>query len=523
MKYSKTVFNEKARKLLLKGAREVFDAVGTTLGARGRNVVIQKQHRTRILHDGVKVAEEINPKDQFKAAGAEILKQAAQRQVDEVGDGTTVAVVLGYAIASEALKIVESGVNPMALRSGLEKGRDLIIDRIRLLSKPIETKEQKIQVATVSSEDKQMGQMIGETYNKAGVDAVITAEEVMGPDTFIEHQEGMQIDSGYKAEYFVTNPKNMTASVSKANILITDYKLDDVFEIEPLFIKMNQAKEKSLVVIAEDIEGMVLVSLINNKVTGKANMLAIKAPSYQTKNVLQDIAIVVGAKFVSSEAKDDLREITLENLGYADRVISTKEATTIRGGGGTKKAIKERIASIKKQLKDEENEFQREKLRERLAKLTGGVYVIKVGGSTEVEAEERKERADDAILATKAAIQEGIVAGGEIVFLEALKVLKPKSDNEDYAYRILKNALKKPFETLIENAGLNSGELMAKINNKKFNYGVDVIDGKIKNMIQEGILDPTLVAIEAIKNSVSVAIALITSDAIVVEHEVKEK
>jgi len=524
MKYSKSIFNEKARKLLLEGAREVYRAVGTTLGSRGRNIVTYKGYgRTRVLHDGHKIAEEINPKNPFKSAGAEIIKQAEQQQVSEVGDGTTLVIVLAYAIASESLKIVESGINPMSLRAGLEKGRDLLVKRIKELSIPIKTKEQKIQVATISSEDEQMGELIGETYEKAGVDAVITAEEITGPDTFIDHQEGLQIDSGYKTEYFVTNPDNMTASVSNANILVTDYKLDDAFEIQPLFIKMNEAKERNLVVIAEDIEGMVLVSLINNKVTGKANMLAIKAPGFNTKNMLQDIATVVGAKFISSDAKMKIKEVELKDLGHADKVVSTKEATTIRGGKGDSAKIKERINSIKNQLNEEEKEFDKEKLRERLAKLTGGVYVLRVGGHTEVEAEERKERADDAIRATKVAIQEGIIPGGEIIFLEAMKVLEPTNESEDYAFRILRNALYKPFNKLAENAGMNSGKLLAELERKKFGFGVDVIDGEIKDMLASGIADPALVAISAIQNAISTAIAITTSDGIIAEIEEEKK
>lgn len=517
-RYSKIRFNEKARKLLLSGAREVYRAVGATLGARGRNVVIQTSHRTRVLHDGVKIAQEVNPRNQFRAAGAEIVKQAAQQQVTKTGDGTTLAVVLGYAIASEALKIVESGVNPMALRKGLETGRDLVIERIRELSKPVTTKTQKIQVATVSSEDDQMGRMIGETYQKAGMDAVITAEDSVAVDTIIDHQEGMQVDSGYKHQLFVTNPNNMTATITKPHILVTDYKLNDIFVLLPLLEKMVSTNQRSLVVFAEDIEGNVLASLIKNKMEGKINVLAIKAPGYQTKDVLQDIAILVGAKYVTEDTKFDLKNLKFEDLGLAGNVTSTKDASVIREGGGSKKSLRERISSIRGQLKEEDNDFEKEKLRERLAKITGGVYVIKVGGSTEMEAEERKERAEDAIQSTKASIKEGVIPGGEVVFLEALKVLVPASEEEDFAYRILRNALKKPFEKLVSNAGLNAGEYLSALKEKRFGFGVDVEDGKIKDMVKWGILDPTLVAVESVRNSVSVAISLITSDAIVTEH-----
>lgn len=519
MKYSKTQFNERARKSLIEGAREVYKAVSTTLGARGRNVVIWKKYHTKVIHDGVKTAIEINPKDPFKDAGASILKQAAQRQVDEVGDGTTVAVVLGYAIASEALKIVESGVNPMALRGSLEKGKDLLVKRIAELSKPVKTKEEKIQVATISSEDEELGKMIGETYEKAGVEAVITAEQVTGPDTFIEHQEGMQIDSGYKTEYFITNPKSMTATVTKPRVLVTDYKLDNVYEMIPLLNNSVENKEMSLVVIAEDIEGNVLATLIKNKMEGRMQLLAVKAPSFQTENVLQDIATVVGAKFISSKAKMDLKEVTVDDLGFAERITSTKDATVIIGGGGKPQAVKERIKSLKEQLKDEDNGFQKEKLKERLARLTGGVYVVKVGGNTEVEAEERKERVDDAILATKAAIEGGIIPGGEVIFLSAREVLKPTNENEDYAYRILNRALEKPFNKLVENAGYDAGEMRSRL---KDGMGIDVTTGELVDLVDKGIVDPAKVAKEAIRNAVSVAVSLITSDAVICEYEEKD-
>jgi chaperonin GroEL len=523
MKYSKSQFNEKARKSLLKGAEEVYKAVSTTLGARGRNIVIHKEHHTKILHDGVKTANEINPENPFKNAGASIIKQAGQRQVESCGDGTTLAIILGYAIASEALRVVESGENPMSLKGGLEKGRDILIEKINEMSKPVKTKQEKIQVATVSSEDEELGKMVGETYHKAGIDAVITAEQVNSPDTFIDHQEGMQIDSGYKAEWFITNPKTMTATVSRAKILVTDYKLDNIHDLVPLINNLVENNERNLVVIGEDVEGNVLASLIANKAKGQLNTLAIKAPSFQTEKVLQDVSTVVGAKFVSKSAKADLKKLTSEDLGYAERVTSTKEATVVVEGGGKAKDVKERILSIKGQIKEESNDFEREKLRERLAKLTGGVYTVKVGGATEVEAEEKYERADDAIKATRVAIEDGIIPGGEVIFLNIREAL----EGEDYAYKILRRALEKPFNKLVENAGLNSGQLMERLFSPTLAHevyeGVDVTTGGIVNMMNAGIIDPAKVATEAIKNAVSVAVALITSDAIIVEVEDEKK
>jgi len=519
MKYSKSIFNTKARKALLSGAKEVYKAVSTTLGARGRNVVIHKNFHTKVIHDGVKTAQEINPKDPFKNAGAEILKQAAQRQVDSVGDGTTVAIVLGYSIASEALKIVESGINPMALRNSLEKGRDLLVENIAKLSKPIKSKSEKVQVATISSEDKHLGEMIGDTYDKAGLDAIITAEQVSGTETFLDHQEGMQIDSGYKSGYFITNTKN-TATILNPKILVTDYKLENIPDFEPFFVDFVNKGNKNLVVFAEDIEGNVLATLIGNKMNGKLSTLAVKAPSFQSEHVLQDIAVMTGARFISSKAKIDWKEINSDYVGSATRVTSSKDATLIVDGNGKRSEIKKRIESIKSQIKDEDNSFEKEKLKERLSKRTGGVYVVKVGGATEVEAEEKYERADDAIKATHAAIEGGVVAGGETIFLEARKVLKPTNENEEYADRIVNKALEQPFNKLVSNAGFDPGEMRSKLKN---NFGIDVTTGELVDMFDAGIIDPAKVSIEAIKNAISVAVALITSDAVVCEIEEEKK
>lgn len=522
MKHSESKFGSSARKSLIDGAREVYGAVSTTLGPRGRNIVLWKHYQTRVQHDGVTCANAVNPEDPFLNAGAAIIKEAARRQVEVVGDGTSVAVVLGYAIASEALQIVESGVNPMALRSGLEKGKNILVENIGRLASPIKTKDQKVQIATVSSENEELGGMIGETLHKHGEDAAIIVEGAVGIDTFMEHREGMQIDSGYKHQIFVTNPKDMTATVTKAVVLVTDYKLDNIHDLIPLFESAVAKSERNIVVIAEDIEGSVLATMARNKMEGKINFLAIKAPSFQREEILQDIAIVTGATFVSRQMKTDLKKLTIEDLGYAEQVISTKDATAIIGGDGEKKEIVDRIASIRKQLEDETREFNKEKLRERLAKLTGGLHIVNVGGNTETEVDEKKERAKDAVLATKAAIRSGIVPGGEVIFL-SLDDLTPKSEDEDYAYRILKKALRAPFDKLLQNAGLDPGEMKNKLGNSPFGCGVDVTTGEIKNMIKSGIIDPALVPQEAIKNAVSIAISIITSDGIVAEIEDEPK
>lgn len=513
-KYSKYINGKEARDKLISGAKDVYDLVSITLGPRGRNVVVSKHYDTEMLHDGVRIAQEVIPKDPFKNAGASILKEAAQQTVTSVGDGTTATVIIGYAIAKEALKIVESGINPMSLKAGLEKGRDILIDQINSQSKSVTTRKQKIQVATIASEDRELGKLIGETLHKTGIDGVVTVNDVAGPDTFIEHQEGLQIDSGYISNYFVTNPRTMTATVIKPHILVTDHKLTDVYDIIPMLKNVVEDNDqKNLVIIAQDIEGSVMATLIQNKMKGQMNTLAVKVPQFMNKDVLQDIATVVGAKFISSEAKTPIKEVTIEDLGTANECRASNEATVILGGGGDKKQIRDRVKALRVQVDDEENEFNREKLQSRLAKLIGGVYVVNVGGHTEVETRERKERAIDSVKATQAAIKGGVVPGGETIFLNL--VLEAESEDEEYAFRILNKAIKEPFNKLVENAGLNSGEMMAKIGDK----GVDVKTGEIVDLYEKGIIDPALVAKEAIENGVSVATALITSDAIVVEKK----
>ncbi len=520
MATSKSIIGDKARKKLFEGVQEVYDFVSSTLGPRGRNIAITKAYRTQVLHDGVKIAREINPKDKFNNAGAEIIKQAAQRQVTMVGDGTTITVVLAHAIIKEALKLIDSGVNPMGLRSAIERGRDLLVEEIKKLSTPVITKNHKVQVATVSSQDKEMGQMIGETFHKIGTKGVLIAEDSGGAETELEHEDGMQVDSGYKIEHLITDPQKMTARVEKARVLVTDYGLNDALEIEGLMRNvLEENKERNFVVFASEIEGTALATFIQNKMQGRMNILAVKAPNYMSTNILQDIAVMTGANFVSKEAQMSLRELTINDLGYASSITSNRTSTLIVGGGGHPQEIEKRIESIKQQIEEDSTEFTKEKYQERLAKLSGGVYVLQVGGATEVERGEKIERAFDSILATRAAIDEGIIPGGETVYLKALNVLKPKGENEEYAFRILKNALKKPFTKLVENAGLDAGEYLAKLEDKEFGWGVNVETGTIENLKESGVIDPTLVAIEAVKNATSVAIALITSEGVIAEQE----
>jgi len=526
MRYTKTKFGSKARKSLLKGAQEVYKAVSTTLGPRGRNVVINKGFQIIVLHDGVKVARHIEPNDKFENAGANILKEASEKHVNTVGDGTTLTTILAYQLMKEASILVESGVNPMSLRSSLEKGRDIIIKEVEKLSKPIKTEQDKINVATISSADKDLGEMIGKTLHKIGLDGVLVAEETKSYETVLEHEEGTRIDKGYISPYFATDPRDMSATIQDARILITDREISDIYEILPFIEEqMKPNKVRNLVVIAPEVKGNALASFIETKMKGGMNILCVKAPSFGNlqKEMLQDLAIMTGGTFMALDHGKMFKDYTFDDLGYAKTVKSSEYTTTIMGLGGDPKEIKDRISFIKKQMEDPDTEFDKEKLKERIAKMTGGVYVIKVGGSTEIEMGERKERVDDAILATQSAIKSGIVPGGEVTFLTAIKSLIPTNQNEEYAYRIITTALTKPFKKLLNNAGLDSGYYLAKIEDKPFGWGVDVTTNEIKNMIDGGIIDPSLVLTEALRSAMSVAIMVITSDVgIVLEDDDKK-
>lgn len=546
--HSTQIHGGKAKEALLKGAYKAYRAVSTTLGSRGQNVVVHKNHQTRTLHDGYQVIRHINPKDPYENAGAEILKQAAYKQVQNVGDGTTAVTILGYEIAKETLKLTNSGINPMSLRAALEKGRDILVEEIQKHSTKVKTEEELINVATISSEDTHMGKIIGEVFHKHGLEAVIVPEEGVG-ETVVEHQEGMQIDTGYILPHFVTNPANMTANISDASIFVTDHTITNFDDLTPFLEKFLATGKRNIVFFVENMEGSALPLMIKNKMEGKINALVVKAPSFKTRDHLDDIAIATGATLISSDAGMSLRDVTPDDLGHARKVSSTDKSTVIMDGGGDTKAVKDRISALKRQIKEADAEFDAEKAKERLARLTGGVYVIRVGGYTETEVDERKERADDAIRSTRAALEEGIVAGGETIYLKiqsALTIdyeadqeieysdiedpyqditvngflLNARKETEEYAYRILTEALKAPFNKLIENAGYNSGQLLERLSREQKGYGVDVTDGEIKDMFKAGIVDATKISTQAITNAVSVAISIITADCIV--NEVQE-
>ncbi len=525
MNYTTQIKGEKARKRLLKGAKMVYDVVSSTLGARGRNTVLHKGFEIQSQNDGVTIARTVEPKNRYENAGANILKESAEKQVTNVGDGTTLVIILGYSIMREAIKLIESGVNPMGLKEGLERSVEILTEEIDKLSTKVKNKAQKIDVATIASTDKKIGKMIGETLHKIGLEGVLVADKSNSGITELEHQEGLQLNAGYHSPYFATDPRDMSATLRETHILITDKIIENIYDILP-FIDSDGFKKsvKSFLVIAPELKGTALASFVQTKLQGKMSLLATKTPvfgNYQ-KELLEDVAIMTGGTFVSSESGLALKDLKVEHLGYAEVVKATKSATTIMGNKGSLKDIKDRKASLRKMIDDPENDFEKEKLRERLAKLSGGVYVLKVGGITDLEMKERRERAEDSILATRAAIKGGIVPGGEVIFLPILKALVTKDENEEYAFRIMRKALEKPFAKLLTNAGLNYGYYLSKLESEPFGYGVDVTDNQVKDMKKSGIIDPTLVLKEAIKNAVSVAISIITSEGIVVLREKKK-
>lgn len=510
----------------MQGFRLVNDLVGTTQGPRGKNIAINKGYDFEILHDGLKVSRYINPEDKFENLGAAILREAAEKQATSVGDGTTLTIVLGYGIAKEAMTLIDAGVNPMSLITGLEKGRDVLISEINKLSKPIKTEKEKIQIATISSQDPKLGEMIGSTYHKIGVDGVITADESKSHETSLEHQEGISIDHGFLSPYFITDPKSLTATVRDARILFLDRELDDIYEVLPFIEDQLKPKQvRNLVVIARDVKGNALASFIETKRRGLMNILCVKAPAFgkYQRELLEDIAIMTGGTVLDEASGKLIKDMTFEDLGYAESVKSSRDSTTILGNKGNVKKIEERISSIKMLLQDPDSELDTEKLKERLSKMTGGVYVVKTGGATESEMSERKERVEDAIKATRAAIQGGIIPGGEVALLTARVKLKAQGEDEEYAYRILRRAVEAPFDKLLSNAGLNPGYYMAKLEDKPFGWGVNVITRQMENLIESGIVDPTLVVTEALRSGVSVAILAMSSDGASAVYEDEKK
>lgn len=527
------LYGEEARQKLKAGVDVLARAVVTTLGPKGRNVALDKKWGApNVIHDGVTVAKEIELKDPFENMGAQLVKEAASKTNDVAGDGTTTATLLAQAIVDEGLKNITAGADPLALKRGIEKAVEVIVTEIKKMARPVSSKEEKIQVATISAADPQIGQTIADALDKVGDRGVVTVEEGKGLRLEVEYKEGMMIDKGYASPYFITNPERMEAVVENPHILITDQKISALNDLLPMLENLVKIS-KNLVIIADEVDGEALATLVVNKLRGTFNCLAVKAPGFgdRRKEMLQDIAILTGGQVIAEDVGRKLDSVNIEDLGRADRVVAGKEESVLVGGKGAKEAIEDRINILKRQIEETDSDFDREKLEERLAKLSGGVAVVNVGAATEVEMKEKKHRVEDAVEATKAAVEEGIVPGGGVALLRARKALKVSKErqgelenDEIVGRRILSKALEMPLRKIAENAGADSGWILKEVEAKEGDYGFDAAEMEFASLIKRGIVDPAKVARSALQNAASVAVMVLTTEALVTDlPEEKEK
>ena len=522
-------YSDEARRAILSGVEQLAKAVKVTLGPSGRNVVLEKKFGSpTITKDGVTVAKEIELKDPFENIGAQLVKEVASKTSDVAGDGTTTATIIAEAIYREGLKQVTAGANPMEVKRGIDKAVDAVVEELKKIKKEVKDNKEIEQVAAISANnDYEIGAKIAEAMDKVGKDGVITVEEAKGIETYVEVVEGMQFDRGYISPYFVTNPEKMEAVLEEPYILIHDKKISSIRDILPVLEKVAQ-QGKPLLVIAEDVEGEALATLVVNKIRGTLQACAVKAPGYgeRRKAMLEDIAILTGGRVISEEAGMKLENAQLSDLGRAKRVVVDKDNTTIVEGYGSKDAIKARIQQIKAQIEETKSDYDREKLQERLAKLAGGVAVIYVGAATETEMKEKKARIEDALHATKAAVEEGIVPGGGVSLLRASRAIDKldlKGDQKVGA-EIVKNALVAPLKQIAENAGYEGSLVAEKVKNaEKDTIGFNALTGEYVDMFEAGIIDPLKVERIALQNAASIASLLLTTEAIVTEIKEKEK
>jgi chaperonin GroEL len=525
------LFDEKARKKLKAGIDKITNAIKVTLGPRARHVVLDKGFGApEICDDGVTIAKEIELEDRVENLGVEIMKEVANKTNDVAGDGTTTAVILTQAIIDEGLKNVTAGADPLSLRRGIEKGVKAVVEHLKKMSKSISVskKEEITQVATIAALDPEIGNLIAEIFSEVGKDGVITVEESKKFGLEREIVKGLQFDRGYISPYMITNVERMEAVLEEPHILVTDKKISALSEILPVMEKVAKTGKKELVIIAEDVEGDALATLVVNKLRGILNTLAVKTPGFgeRKKEMLQDIATVTGAQLISEELGFKLENIELHQFGRARKIISEKEKTTIIGGEGKKEDIDARIKQIKNELESTESEFDKEKLQERLAKLTGGVAVIKVGAATEVEQKAKQRKTEDALNATRAAIEEGILPGGGVALLRCTPVLTKieLSGDEKTGLNILKKALEKPIRQIAENSGLDGAVVVEKVRRGRGAFGFNAQNLKYQDLIEVGIVDPTKVVRSALENSASAASMFLTTEAAVAEKpEDKEK
>jgi chaperonin GroEL len=521
-------FDEEARQSLKKGMDTLAGAVRVTLGPKGRNVVLDKKFGApTITNDGVTIARDIDLPDPFENMGAQLLKEVATKTNDVAGDGTTTATVLAQAIITEGLKNLAAGANPMILRRGLEKGTDAVVAEIKAMSKQIDTREEIAQVAAISASDPEIGELIAEVMEKVGKDGVITVEEGRGLAMEREYTEGMQFDRGYISAYMVTNAERMEASLDNPFILITDKKISAIADILPLLEKVVQTGRKELVIIAEDIDGEALATLVVNKLRGTFNVLGVKAPGFGDRReaMLEDIAILTGGRVITEKAGLKLDAATLQDLGRARTVTATKDETTIVEGAGSSEAIQARVKQIRAQIEETTSDYDREKLQERLAKLAGGVGVIKVGAATEVEMKEKKHRVEDALSATRAAIEEGIVPGGGVTLVDAIPVLdnvKVAAGDEQTGINILRRALEEPLRQIAINAGKDGSVVVNHVATSQRGIGFDALKGEYVDMLKAGIIDPAKVTRSALQNAASIASMFLTTDALITDAPEEE-
>ncbi len=534
------LYNEEARRALKRGVDAVANAVKITIGPRGRNVVLEKSYGApTITNDGVSIAKEITLRDKFENMGAEIVKEVAEKTNDVAGDGTTTSVILTQSIITEGLRQTTMGVNPMGVRVGIERAAEKVVDALRAMATPIKTKEEIKQVATISAESAELGEKIAETINKVGKDGVVTVEESQAVGIEYEVVKGLQFDKGYVSPYMITNAERMEAVMEDASILVTDKKIGGIKEILPFLEKLAQSGNKNLVIIAEDIEGEALTTFVLNKLRGSFNVLGVKAPGYgdRKKEQLQDIAAIIGAAVVSEEVGLKFESVGLEVLGHAHRVIATKDETTIVGGKGKKSEIEARLSQLHKQREQEKSKYDKEKLDERIAKLSGGVAVIRVGAATETEMKYLKLKIEDAVNATKAAIAEGIVAGGGVALIKAAQKAQHWIVNEknkgkaettkefEVGFNIVIKALEAPLRQIAVNSGKDDGSVIVEeVKKGRGNFGYDALkDEMVPDMVAAGIIDPVKVTRLGVANAASAAAILLTTEVAVAEEPKEEK
>ncbi|MBI4185472.1 chaperonin GroEL [Candidatus Berkelbacteria bacterium] len=517
------LFDEAARRKLLDGINQLANIVKVTLGPKGRNVAFDKGFGAPdIANDGVTIAKQVELVDKFENMGAQLVRKVAEKTNDVAGDGTTTATVLAQVITNEGMRNVAAGANPMALRRGLEKCLEAVIATLKSRAKAVTGKEEIAQVASISAGDPAIGQLIAEVMDMVGKDGVITVEESNTLGMEKEVVEGMQFDNGYISAYMMTDAARMEASYEDPYILLTDKKISSLAEIIPVLEKISQSGKKSLVIIAEDVDGEALATLIVNKLRGTFNTLAVKAPGFgdRRKAMLGDLATVTGGTVVTEETGMKLEDITLEQLGQARKIVATKEKTTIIDGKGDAQAIKDRIAQIKAEIEKATSDYDKEKLQERLAKLAGGIGVIKVGAATEVELNEKKLRFEDAVNATKAAVEEGIVSGGGVAFVDSIpdldKVVFADAE-EEVAAKILRRALEEPMRQIAQNAGVDGSVVIEEVKRREAGMGYNAASGEYVDMIKAGIIDPLKVTRSALENAVSIAGLIITTEAAITE------